>query len=91
MEPIDAQDSSAAPPVGPRQRRWLHHAIAWFRLLHPFPSLVVAATGVGFAALASPHPLALDHAARIFCMLAASQFAVGAFNDYCDADLDEVA
>lgn len=90
MGQIDVRSSSAAPPGAPR-RSMFHGAVAWFRLLHPFPSLVVAATGVGVAALASRQPLALDHAARLFCVLAASQFAVGAFNDYCDADLDAVA
>lgn len=89
MEQIDAPASTVAPV--PEQRPWLRRALAWFRLLHPFPSLVVAATGVGFAALASPRPLALDHLARLACMLAAGQFAVGAFNDYCDADLDAAA
>ena len=91
MEQIDGRASTPAPPAGPDQRPWLRRALGWFRLLHPFPSLVVASTGLGFAALASPRALAPDHAARLACMLAASQFAVGAFNDYCDADLDAAA
>ena len=45
------------------------------------------ATAVGFAATASARMLP-DQAVRIFAMVLCSQFAVGAFNDYCDADLD---
>ena len=81
----------ALPGLVGEQQSWLRRIRSWLHILHPFPSLVVAATGVGFAALASSRPLAADHWARLACVLAASQFAVGAFNDYCDADLDAAA
>ena len=60
----------------------------WARLLHPFPSVVVSATGVGFALLAStnlPSPIEL---LRLIALFFTSQLAIGAFNDYCDAELD---
>lgn len=61
---------------------------AWVRLIHPFPSFVVAATGLGLAlALA---PLSPAEAARLWTMLLASQVAIGALNEYCDAPLDRL-
>ena len=62
----------------------------WVRLLHPFPSLVVAGTAVGFALTARP-AVTLGDAARLFAMVLCSQFGVGSFNDYCDARLDTLS
>lgn len=63
----------------------------WFRLPHPFPSVLVAGTGLAFAVLATPHRMELGDAFRLFAMLLSSQLSVGAFNDYCDAESDRLA
>jgi 4-hydroxybenzoate polyprenyltransferase len=58
--------------------------------VHPFPSFLVATTAVAFGATARG-VLSLTSAMSIFVMVLASQFAIGAFNDYCDAALDTSA
>jgi 4-hydroxybenzoate polyprenyltransferase len=65
--------------------------VAWLRLLHPFPSVVVALTGLAFAWLAAPSTLGPWEIPRLLGLFLSSQLAIGAFNDFCDAELDAVA
>ena len=68
----------------------MRRLLGWVRLVHPFPSFLVAATAVAFAATA-PGGLRGGQALRTFIMVLCSQLAVGAFNDYSDAELDALA
>jgi 4-hydroxybenzoate polyprenyltransferase len=63
---------------------------AWVRLTHPFPSLVVAFTGVGLAWEATSNSLPSGDLVRLFGLFLCSQLTVGTFNEYCDAPLDAV-
>jgi heme o synthase len=65
--------------------------IGWLLLVHPFPSIVVSMTGVALAVVAAPRLLGPLEVLRLFALFLSSQFAIGAFNDFCDADLDRLA
>jgi 4-hydroxybenzoate polyprenyltransferase len=61
---------------------------AWVRLVHPFPAAAVTLTGLGLAVLTSP--VTWDQVVRIGLMVAASQVAIGSFNEFCDAPSDAI-
>ncbi|MDB5056684.1 MAG: UbiA prenyltransferase [Chloroflexi bacterium] len=65
-------------------------ALAWFRLLHPFPSfLVTIASGV-FAEMAAAGHAPADRLLRLVVSVICSQFAIGSANDVVDRHLDLV-
>jgi len=59
-------------------------------LVHPFPSALNALLVLGLALLAGGEE-AFPEAAGLALAMLALQFSIGAFNDYLDLDLDEVA
>jgi len=63
---------------------------AWLsavRLVHPFPSVVVAAVTVGFTVLVDPFP-GIQTAAYLGIGMLCYQLAIGIVNDVVDADAD---
>lgn len=82
--------SMTAPPVSPRARLRIR-AAAWFRLLHPFPSLLNAITAGALACIAVR---GWPGGARLLSLMATMlliQFTIGAANDWADRDLDRSA
>lgn len=63
-------------------------ARAWFRLLHPFPSLLVTCASGLFAEIAAGGEAPPDRLARLVLSVALSQFAIGSANDVVDRSLD---
>lgn len=80
--------SVAAPHVTPTLPRRM---LGYFRVTHPLPSVmyVVATALLSVVAAAASHR-SLDGAtlARALIAVGSAQIAVGAFNDYCDRELD---
>ena len=62
--------------------------LAWFRLLHPFPSLLNAVAVALFAELASEGRVPASVLLRLVALVACSQFAIGSANDVVDRRLD---
>lgn len=62
--------------------------LAWFRLLHPFPSFLVTAAAGLFAELACGGHAPADRVLRLLLSVLCSQFAIGSANDVVDRDLD---
>jgi geranylgeranylglycerol-phosphate geranylgeranyltransferase len=63
--------------------------LAWFRLMHPFPSVLVTLAGMAFTVLArggGPPARVL----LVGCALLSMQFAIGSANDVLDRELDAV-
>jgi len=69
-----------------RDRLW-----GWFRLLHPFPSLLVTLATALFAEIAAGGHAAPDRLARLVLAMVCSQFAIGSANDVMDRTLDASA
>jgi len=63
-------------------------ALAWFRLLHPFPSFLVTLASALFAELAAGGHAPVDRLTRLVLSVACSQFAIGSANDVIDRALD---
>jgi geranylgeranylglycerol-phosphate geranylgeranyltransferase len=63
-------------------------AFAWFRLLHPFPSILVTVAASLFAELAADGHAPTDRLARLAMSVLCSQFAIGSANDVVDRGLD---
>lgn len=69
----------------------LRRAWGWFRLLHPFPSLLVTFAAGLFAELATGSAAPIDRLVRLVLSAACSQFAIGSANDVIDLNLDRAA
>lgn len=80
--------SSREQPDEPAPRTAPALAWAWFRLLHPFPSLLVTTATAVFAELATGGHAPADRLLRLVVAMACAQFAVGSANDVVDRDLD---
>lgn len=63
---------------------------AWFRLLHPFPSILVTVSTAGFAEMATSGSAAPGRLALLVASVLCSQGAIGSANDVVDRDLDLV-
>lgn len=63
-------------------------AWAWFRLLHPFPSILVTVSSGLFAELATGGHAPPGALLRLVLSVACSQCAIGAMNDVVDRALD---
>ena len=61
---------------------------AWFRLLHPFPSLLVTVATAVFAEMATGGHAAPGRLALLVTSVLCSQGAIGSANDVVDRDLD---
>jgi 4-hydroxybenzoate polyprenyltransferase len=62
--------------------------MAWFRLLHPFPSMLVTLASALFAELATGGHAPADRLVRLVLSVACSQGAIGSANDVIDRQLD---
>jgi 4-hydroxybenzoate polyprenyltransferase len=71
-----------------RPTRVLALVIAWFRLLHPFPSFLVTVASGFFAELAADGHAPTDRLLRLVLSVVCSQFAIGSANDVIDRELD---
>ena len=60
----------------------------WFRLVHPFPSILVTASCAAFAEMAGGGVSPPDRVARLIAAVLCSQFAIGSANDVVDRRLD---
>jgi 4-hydroxybenzoate polyprenyltransferase len=65
-------------------------ALAWFRLLHPFPSILVTIASGIFAEMAAAGHAPADRSLRLVVSVICSQFAIGSANDVIDRHLDLV-
>jgi 4-hydroxybenzoate polyprenyltransferase len=65
-------------------------ALAWFRLFHPFPSILVTIAAGVFAEMAAAGHAAPDRVLRLAISVLCSQFAIGCANDVVDRHLDLV-
>src|SRR5207237_595560 len=72
---MEARKNEATVTGVPRAgtRAW-----GWFRLLHPFPSILVTAATAIFAELAEGGQAPVDRLLRLVVSVACSQFAIGA-------------
>jgi 4-hydroxybenzoate polyprenyltransferase len=81
LDVTGTDDSTACPRRG-------DPVYAWFRLLHPFPSILVTVAAGVFAALAAGGHPPPDRLARLVVSVLCSQFAIGSANDVVDRRLD---
>ena len=73
-----------------RSRRWVV-LLAYLRLPHAVPVLVVLATTLGFALVAESGWPGLGTAVRLLGAMLGAQLAIGAVNELVDAELDAIA
>src|SRR6185312_1181240 len=66
----------------------LDTAWVWFRLTHPFPSILVTASSGLFAELAAGGHAPAGMLVRLLVSVGSSQCAIGAANDVVDRELD---
>jgi geranylgeranylglycerol-phosphate geranylgeranyltransferase len=75
-------------PFGDTYGHGMGTAWAWFRLTHPFPSILVTASSGLFAELAAGGHAPAGMLIRLLLSVGCSQCAIGAANDLVDRELD---